>query len=125
MTLLKNEQELSAAVAVLKCLGEANRVRIFATLLQGDSCNCELQESLGLAPSLLSHHLRILEKAGLIHARRDQIDGRWIYYSVNRAAAARWQAWFNQFLDPAGIQSRIPCGPEGRLMPADAADLTH
>jgi ArsR family transcriptional regulator len=112
----ENETEIKELTAVLKALSEPNRMRIFATLLHGDSCNCELQESLGLAPNLLSHHLRTLEKAGLVQSRRDRVDGRWIYYSVDRAAAARWHAWFNQFLDPTRIQERTVCGPEGQFI---------
>lgn len=112
----ENETEIAALTAVLKALAEPNRMRIFATLMDGDSCNCELQETLGLAPNLLSHHLRTLEKAGLVHSRRDRVDGRWIYYSVDRAAAARWHTWFTQFLNPARIQERPVCGPEGQLI---------
>jgi ArsR family transcriptional regulator, arsenate/arsenite/antimonite-responsive transcriptional repressor len=114
----ENETEIAELTAVLKALAEPNRMRIFAELMQGDSCNCELQERLGLAPNLLSHHFRILENAGLVHSRRDRVDGRWIYYSVDRATAARWHAWFNHFLDPARIQERPVCGPEGQVVTA-------
>lgn len=108
------EMEIAEVTAVLKALGEANRLQIFATLMSGDSCNCELQEVLGLAPNLLSHHLRVLEKAGLVQSRRDKVDGRWIYYSVDPVVAAHWQGWFAQFLDPQRIQTRQVCGPEGQ-----------
>ncbi len=120
----ENEREIAEMTAVLKALAEPNRMRIFAELMQGDSCNCELQERLGLAPNLLSHHFRILEKAGLVHSRRDRIDGRWIYYSVDRAAATRWHTWFNHFLDPARIQERPVCGPEGQLVLTELITLT-
>ncbi len=113
--LSEKEADIQAITAVLKSLAEPNRLRIFATLMNGDSCNNELQEMLGLSPNNLSHHLRTLEKAGLVHSRRDQVDGRWIYYSVDRAAAAHWQAWFADFLDPLRIQERAVCGPEGQL----------
>lgn len=112
----ENAIEMAEITAVLKALAEPNRMRIFAELMQGDSCNCELQERLGLAPNLLSHHFRILENAGMVHSRRDKADGRWIYYSVDRTAAARWHAWLNHFLDPARIQERTVCGPEGQLV---------
>jgi DNA-binding transcriptional ArsR family regulator len=120
----ENERVVAEMTAVLKALAEPNRMRIFAELMQGDSCNCELQERLGLAPNLLSHHFRILEKAGLVHSRRDRIDGRWIYYSVDRSAATRWHAWFNHFLDPARIQERPVCGPEGQLVLTELITLT-
>jgi ArsR family transcriptional regulator len=102
-------------VAILKALADPNRLRIFDLLMQGDTCNCELNEKLDLTPNLLSHHLRVLREAGLVHNRRDAVDGRWIYYSVNRKAVARWRAWFSEFLDPARIRERaVLCGPEGQ-----------
>lgn len=113
------ESELAQITTVLKALSEPNRLRIFAELMTGDSCNNELKEKLGLPSNLLSHHLRALSQAGLIHSRRDVVDGRWIYYAVDRETAARWQAWFSHFLDPARIQQRPVCGPEGQLLPAD------
>jgi ArsR family transcriptional regulator len=113
------EQEHNEIIAILKALGEPNRLRILAELMNGDSCNRELQENLDLAPNLLSHHLRVLSKAGLVSSRRDQIDGRWIYYSVDRETAAQWQSWFSHFLDPSRIKERIVCGPEGQLISLD------
>jgi ArsR family transcriptional regulator len=64
-----NEQELTQTTAVFKALSDPNRLRIFAELMAGDSCNCELKDNLGLAPNLLSHHLKMLEKAGLVDSR--------------------------------------------------------
>jgi ArsR family transcriptional regulator len=117
------EQETAEVIAVFKALGDPNRLRIFAALMEGDSCNCELRDSLDLAPNLLSHHLRALEKSGLVHSRRDQLDGRWIYYSVDRQAAAHWQEWLSTFLDPGRIQDRPLCGPEGQLVSIDSIQI--
>ena len=118
-TLLLDGQATAEVVATLKALADPNRLRIFDLLLQGDSCNCELTERLGLASNLLSHHLKVLKQAGLVNDRRDAVDGRWIYYAVNKDVVARWHTWFNQFLSPARIQERpVLCGPEGsRLLP--------
>jgi ArsR family transcriptional regulator len=107
-------------VAVLKALADPNRLRIFDLLMQGDTCNCELNEKLDLPPNLLSHHLRVLREAGLVHNRRDAVDGRWIYYSVDRKAVSRWRAWFSEFFDPARIRERaVLCGPEGQQVVVD------
>ena len=106
---------MEEVLAVLQALADPNRLRILDLLMQGDSCNCELNERLGLPPNLLSHHLRVLRQAGLVRCRRDAVDGRWIYYAVNKEAVIRWRAWFNEFLDPARIQQRLVlCGPEGQ-----------
>lgn len=110
-----NEEELIKVTAVLKALSDSNRLRIFAELMTGDSCNNELMEKLGLRANLLSHHLRVLAEAGLVTSRRDRIDGRWIYYTVDRDAATRWHQWIGKFFDPARIQDRVVCGPEGQI----------
>ena len=108
-------QTLEGAVALMKALAGPNRLRIFDVLMQGDSCNCELNGKLGLPPNLLSHHLRVLRQAGLVRSRRDARDGRWIYYAVNKKVVADWWDWFDQFLDPARVQERaVLCGPEGQ-----------
>ncbi len=112
-----NEEEVSWATAVFKALSDPNRFRIFAELMSGDSCNCELRDRLDLAPNLLSHHLKVLEGAGLVSSRRDVIDGRWVYYTVNRSNIAGWHHWLASFFDPARIQTRPLCGPEGQLVP--------
>jgi ArsR family transcriptional regulator len=110
-----NEQTLAEAVEVLKALADPNRLRIFNVLIQGDSCNGELNERLGLPPNLLSHHLRVLHQAGLVRSRRDAVDGRWIYYAVDRHTAQRWHTWIGELLNPARIQERqCLCGPEGQ-----------
>ena len=111
-----DDAALNEITALLKALAEPNRLRIFAELMKGDTCNAELNEVLGLAPNLLSHHLRVLSETGLVTSRRDRVDGRWIYYSVDRQIAARWQQWFAAFLAPARIRERVVCGPEGQLV---------
>jgi DNA-binding transcriptional ArsR family regulator len=116
------EQPVEEAVAVLQALADANRLRILDLLMQGDSCNCELKEQLGLPPNLLSHHLRALRLAGLVRSRRDAVDGRWIYYVVSKETLARWRDWFQAFLDPARVRERLVlCGPEGQQAAAGTA----
>jgi ArsR family transcriptional regulator len=115
----EDERDIEELTAVLKALSEPNRLRIFAELMTGNSCNCELEETLGLPRNLLSHHLRVLSKAGLVNSRRDEVDGRWIYYSVDEDAVSRWHGWFSRFLDPGGIKERPVCGPEGQVVAAD------
>lgn len=110
-----DEQNLTEVAAVLKALADPNRLRIFKLLMQGDSCNGELNERLGLPPNLLSHHLRVLREAGLVRSRHDVLDARWIYYTVDRDAAQQWQTWLNDLLDPTRFQVRqCLCGPEGQ-----------
>lgn len=104
-------------IQILKALADPNRLAIFDALMEGDSCNCELKERLGLAPNLLSHHLRVLQKTRLIDSRKDVVDGRWIYYAVDREIATAAQQQLSHLLDPNRIQKRaVLCGPEGQLI---------
>jgi ArsR family transcriptional regulator len=115
------EQLLTETAAVLKALADPNRLRVFDLLMQGPSCNCELKDRLGLAPNLLSHHLRVLQQAGLVDSRRDAVDARWIYYRVNKEAVVRWRHWLGELLDPARIEDRqVLCGPEGQQAVIDS-----
>ena len=112
--MMMNDQQVAQTTTVFKALSDPNRLRIFAELLDGDTCNCELKERLGLASNLLSHHLKVLENAGLVNSRRDVVDGRWIYYTADRQSNTQWHEWFNTFFDPSRIQERPLCGPEGQ-----------
>ncbi len=114
LNLAYNTKTSAELTAILKALADPNRLRIFDQLMSGDTCNCELVEQLGMPANLLSHHLKVLSDAGLVNGRRDRVDGRWVYYSVNRAAVAQWRSWFADFLDPTRIQERMLCGPEGQ-----------
>jgi ArsR family transcriptional regulator len=101
-------------------LADPNRLRIFDLLMQGDSCNCELNGKLGLPPNLLSHHLRVLRQAGLVRSRRDAMDARWIYYAVNKEVVANWRDWLTEFLDTGRVKERVVlCGPEGQSAAVD------
>jgi ArsR family transcriptional regulator len=110
------EAKFDEAAALFKVLADPNRLRILDMLMQGDSCNCELNEKLGLPANLLSHHLRILRQAGLISSRRVVVDGRCIYYAVDRQNMTCWRNWLQLFLDPGRIRIRpVVCGPEGQV----------
>ncbi len=113
-----SEDMLSDVVTVLKALADPTRLKIINILMDGETCSCEFTEQLELPANLLSHHLRTLKKANLITGRRDNVDGRWIYYSLNKEALARWQQLLGEFLDPARIEPRkCLCGPEGQTAP--------
>lgn len=61
---------------------DPTRLEIAVLLSHGERCVCELQDALAAAQSRLSFHLGVLKAAGLVSDRRE---GRWIYYSLNRA----------------------------------------
>jgi DNA-binding transcriptional ArsR family regulator len=60
-------------------LGDPARLAILGALASGTRCVCELGPELGLAQNLLSYHLKILRRAGLVSGRRS---GRRIEYGI-------------------------------------------
>jgi ArsR family transcriptional regulator, arsenate/arsenite/antimonite-responsive transcriptional repressor len=48
----------------MKALSDPNRVKMFKLLQRRVLCVCEIQETLGLAQSTASEHLKTLEEAG-------------------------------------------------------------
>jgi len=100
--------DLDHLVIYLKALADPNRLRIFNLLMEGSQCNCELGESLGLPPNLISHHLALLRQIGLVNAERHPTDARWIIYSVNREVLSDLNAALQILLDPGRIQPRYP-----------------
>jgi ArsR family transcriptional regulator len=64
-------------------LGDPARLAILRELQSGTTCICELSPRLGMAPNLLSYHLRMLREAGLVEGERR---GRRVDYRVRRTA---------------------------------------
>jgi ArsR family transcriptional regulator len=107
----------------LKVLAEPKRLLILHLLMEGVQCNCELGDALQMPANLISHHLSVLRKAGLVDVERDAVDARWIYYSINQVALNDLNATFGVFFDPDRIKPRRPtCGPQSSVVrPSDIA----
>lgn len=73
---------------ILKVLADPTRLRLFHALREKERCVRDLVDSEGLPQPLVSHHLRVLSRAGLIRARR--YEGFTFYLvDVDGMAAAR------------------------------------
>lgn len=75
--------------ALFSALGDPIRLRILDELATGETCVCTLQETIDIAPNLLSYHLRVLRNAHLVVASRR---GRWVDYQIAPAAPATIRA---------------------------------
>ncbi len=68
---------------LFKILSVDKRIEIIEHL-KNDNMNVNaLAESLGVTPSAVSQHLRVLKSAGLV---TDDRKGYWVHYSLNREA---------------------------------------
>ena len=62
-----------------KALSDEKRVRIIKLLTQKEMCVCELMICLDMTQPNLSHHIQILENAGIIKRTKK---GKWVYCSL-------------------------------------------
>jgi ArsR family transcriptional regulator, arsenate/arsenite/antimonite-responsive transcriptional repressor len=69
---------------ISKALADETRLRIFEAINSGERITCgELVSMRGVTPATISHHLRILQDAGLIDCRRE---GQFVYSQANPKA---------------------------------------
>lgn len=74
---------MKKAADIFKILSVDKRIEIIE-LLKKETMNVNaLARRIGVSQSAVSQHLRILKAAGLV---RDERDGYWIHYSLNRQA---------------------------------------
>jgi len=81
-----DEAREDALAAAFKAIGHPVRLRILEILSrQADPmCVCHIESRFTLSQPTISHHLRLLRKAGLVNSERR---GTWIYYSIRNEGA--------------------------------------
>ncbi len=62
---------------------------ILAAATAGEVCVCDFVTPLGKSQPTISHHLKILSDAGLVHGDRR---GKWVWYSIDRQRLAALRA---------------------------------
>lgn len=60
-------------------LADKTRLKILKLIAKEELCACEVMTALDLTQPNTSHHLGILERAGLVSSRRK---GKWVFYRV-------------------------------------------
>lgn len=77
------------AVTALSALAQDTRLTVFRRLVQAGPSGMtagDIAEGVGAQPSTMSHHLGLLERAGLVRSRRD---GRMVIYSADYEGTRR------------------------------------
>jgi ArsR family transcriptional regulator, arsenate/arsenite/antimonite-responsive transcriptional repressor len=80
--------EASELAAGFNALGDPVRLMLLSMLAAsptGELCVCEFIKPLGKSQGTISHHLRVLGEAGLVHGDRR---GKWVWYSLDRERLA-------------------------------------
>jgi DNA-binding transcriptional ArsR family regulator len=81
---IPNEETLEKYSEFLFSLAHPIRLKIASLLLIRDHCVCELTQLLGKEPNLVSHHLTVMRKNGIV---TPYMSSKWKYYKLNETAA--------------------------------------
>src|SRR5262249_57647696 len=93
--------------AIFKALADPGRLRLLSFIAaqpEGEACVCHLTEPSGLSQPTVSHHLKVLNDAGILEREKR---GTWVYY---RVAPARLEA-IRAALAPPTPQPRAASPP--------------
>ncbi len=81
-----NVDEAERQRRIFKALADTNRLRILKLLEVREMCVCEIMIALGMTQPTASHHLGILENAGLVKGRKE---GKWVFYRIAKPELTR------------------------------------
>ena len=84
--------EAAQLAAGFTALADPVRLRVLSILAaapEGEVCVCDFVVPLGKSQPTVSHHLKILSEAGLVHGDRR---GKWVWYSIDRQRLAALRA---------------------------------
>ncbi|MGB9915067.1 MAG: ArsR/SmtB family transcription factor [Candidatus Bathyarchaeales archaeon] len=74
-----SSEEAEVNSKFFKALADPTRLRILGLLSVREMCVCEVMVALELTQPTASHHLGILENAGLVKKRKE---GKWVFYRL-------------------------------------------
>ncbi len=78
-----------------KALTKDNRLKIVTRLRLGPQCVYEIEDALNLSQNLISHHLKKLEKAGMVLSEKR---GTKVYYRLNKQQFEEHSSFLQRFL---------------------------
>ena len=92
--------------AMLKALGDENRIRILKMMRKGEICACKILEELAIGQPTLSHHMKILCDAGIVCARKES---KWVHYSINQEGICCIQRMLQSVVLPENRHEDCKC----------------
>jgi ArsR family transcriptional regulator len=81
-------EQATGVVSMLKAVADPARLRLLSLVLShegGEACVCDLLPYFDLSQPTISHHLKVLHDAGLLHREKR---GTWVYYIARPEAMA-------------------------------------
>ncbi|AKP65252.1 ArsR/SmtB family transcription factor [Levilactobacillus koreensis] len=85
----------AAYAQVIKAMADENRLKIIDLLSCGTLCACEILENFDFTQPTLSHHMKVLQTAGIVSAVKK---GRWQYYTLLPEFTTEFPEFIKQLL---------------------------
>lgn len=92
---MNKEKEIKEIKNFLKIISEENRLKIVYFLKDGPKCVCEIWLFLDLPQNLVSHHLNLLKKVGLLISTKK---GLRVFYKLDKKELKKQLINLNLFL---------------------------
>lgn len=89
-----DREEATRVAELARALADPLRVQVLDLLrgADGEVCQCHLQPLFDVSQPTLSHHLKKLREAGLVHVERR---GKWAYYALADDALDVLRGWLS------------------------------
>jgi ArsR family transcriptional regulator len=75
----ENDRTFRGLELFFAALGDSTRLKMLKLIADEELCSCEVMAALELTQPTTSHHLGILERAGILSTRRN---GKWLFYKI-------------------------------------------
>lgn len=83
---MPSTEKFSQAASIFALLGDGTRLRILWLLCHSKECVSDIAAALGLSKAVVSHHLQLLRRSGLVNSERV---GQEIHYSLTDSREAQ------------------------------------
>ncbi len=98
-------KEIRRLERIFRKLGESLRLKILKIISAKPLCVGEIARRLNISPSLASHHLRLMEREGLVKREKE---GKNVKYVLNKEELDNLVIRFYRFLDITMEVENIP-----------------
>ena len=98
---------MKEAADLFKILSVDKRIEIIELLKKEDLSVNALADALGVTQSAVSQHLRVLKAAGLV---KDERQGYWIYYSLNKDTLEKCRQRLNRICTCGCLGGQVSTG---------------
>ncbi len=80
ITVRDGDREISRLALIFVALSEPVRLQIIRLMtVYGEICTCEIASALHLKQPTITHHLKLLEGAGVVYRRPE---GKWTFFGI-------------------------------------------